>query len=313
MDPGSSLLAPPDEPLAGAVVVGYDGSAGGRRAVRWAAQEAAERGSALQVVVASDDTGAPGAHRTATRLAPLRPDDAREALAEALLLAGAAWPEGVRGGLVRSGQPGGVLVDQSQSAQLVVVGCRGRTRLPASESSTSLITASRAGCPVVVVRGRPDPARGEAVLVGLDGSAFAPDPVRYAVVQARRAGAPLVLACGWTVGAGALPTVLRSSHERPGSLATAVRDVRRQAGEVLEHAVDLVERLEPGLEVRTELAEAGAERLLEGLSWGASLLVVGRGGTGPFPGLPIGAVTRSVLEHAGCPVAVVPTGEGLRN
>ena len=42
------------------------------------------------------------------------------------------------------------------------------------------------------------------------------------------------------------------------------------------------------------------------LPWGASLVVVGRGGTGPFPGLPLGRVTRSVLEHAGCPVVVVP-------
>lgn len=310
MDPGSPLLAPAFEAL-GAVVVGYDGSAGGRRAVRWAAHEAAARGVTLRVVVAADDTGTPGAHRTATRLAPLRLGDAHEALAEAVALAEAQKPGVTCGGLVRSGQPGGALVDQSLSAQLVVVGCRGRTRLPASESSTSLITASRASCPVIVVRGRPDPRPQEAVVVGIGSSELASGTVRYAVAQACRAGAPLVLACGWSVGGRSGPRAPRTAPDRAGSLATVVRDVRRQAGEVLDRAVELVQRLEPGLEVRTELADARAERLLEGLSWGASLVVVGRGGTGPFPGLPLGAVTRSVLEHAGCPVAVVPTGEGL--
>ena len=288
------------------VVVGSDGSAGTRRAVRWAAHEAAARGTGLRVVVAADDPGVPGTRRTATRLAPLRLGDGHEALAEAVALAEACSRGVTRGGLVRSGQPGGVLVDQSHTAQLVVVGCRGRTALPASESSTSLITASRAACPVVVVRGRVDAPTLDPVVVGVGVGEPVATTVAYAAGIATRAPSPLVLACGWSQDAGSLSRVPRPVPDRSGSLATVVRDVQAQAGRSLQHAAELAHRLAPGVSVRTELLDTRAERALEGLSWGASLVVVGRGGSGPFPGLPLGRVTRSVLEHAGCPVVVVP-------
>ncbi|MDR6865007.1 universal stress protein [Phycicoccus sp. 3266] len=295
-----------DEAVPAPVVVGYDGSAASRRAVRWAAHEAAARGTGLRVVVAADDPGVPGVRRTATRLAPLRLGDGHEAMSEAVALAESCQPGVTRGGVVRRGQPGGVLVDQSHTAQLVVVGCRGRIALPASESSTSLITASRAACPVVVVRGRVDTPRLDPVVVGVRVGDPVPSTVSCAVDVARRAGSPLVLACGWSADAGSLSRVPRPVPDRSGALATVVRDVQDHAGRSVERAAELAHRLAPGLSVRTEVLDTRAERALEGLSWGASVLVVGRGGTGPFPGLPLGRVTRSALEHAGCPVVVVP-------
>ncbi|MFC8500914.1 universal stress protein [Pedococcus sp. NPDC057267] len=288
------------------VVVGYDGSAGSRRAVRWAAHEAAARGTGLRIVVAADDPGVPGARRTATRLAPLRLGDGHEAMSEAVALAESCQPGVTRGGVVRRGQPGGVLVDQSHTARLVVVGSRGRTALPASESSTSLITASRAACPVVVVRGRVDAPRPDPVVVGVGLGDPVLSTLSCAVEVARRAGSPLVLACGWSADAGSPSRVPRPVPDRAGPLATVVRDVQGHAERSVGRAAELVHRLAPGLSVRTEVLDTRAERTLEGLSWGASLLVVGRGGTGPFPGMPLGQVTRSVLEHAGCPVVVVP-------
>ncbi|WP_460938963.1 universal stress protein [Phycicoccus ginsengisoli] len=311
MDPIRPVAVAVGESSPGPVVVGYDGSAGSRRAVGWATREASHRRVPLRVVVAADDTGVPGAHRTATRRAPLRPADAEEALADAVALAEAHQPGVIRAGAVRRGQPGGVLVDQSRTAQVLVVGCRGRTGLPASESSTSIITASRSGCPVVVVRGRPDPRPREAVVVGVAvGPETIEGPVRYAVEHASREGAPLVLACGWGDGGGTTPRMPRPTPaDRAGPLATVVRDLRHQAQESLDRALALAQRLDPGLEIRGELVDARPERALEGLSWGASLLVLGRGGTGPFPGLPLGPVTRSLLEHAGCPVVVLPAPE----
>jgi nucleotide-binding universal stress UspA family protein len=134
------------------VVVGVDDSAGGRRALRWAAEEAALRGSVLEavhVVPPKDVPSFPG-----TLPLPSR-DDVELAGARLLeeQLADIEVP-GLRvDRTVTSGRsPAGVLCERARGADLLVVGARGRGGFAGLLlGSVSQQVVAHAPCPVVVV------------------------------------------------------------------------------------------------------------------------------------------------------------------
>ncbi|MGY1673456.1 universal stress protein [Geodermatophilus sp. SYSU D00710] len=147
----------------GGVVVGDDGSAVSAAAVRWAAEDAARRGTALHVVRCWGLTTAP------------RPDTWEPGYVPPLT----DWEESVRRAMVRLRAPAlagvagldvhwqpvhgpaeRVLTAASAGADLLVVGTRGRGEL------RELLLGSVAGavlhaahCPVVVVRAAPGRGR----------------------------------------------------------------------------------------------------------------------------------------------------------
>src|SRR5690242_17210447 len=114
------------------VVVGVDGSAQALRALRWAAPEARRRRAALRLITAfawTDDrlVGLP-----ALGSAPYG-EHLRSAATKALAVAAAAAAEAdpdvpVVQELV-PGFPGGVLLEESKTAELLVVGDSGRGRI----------------------------------------------------------------------------------------------------------------------------------------------------------------------------------------
>ncbi|KKK05145.1 universal stress protein [Micromonospora sp. HK10] len=146
------------EPRAdGPVVVGVDGSECSAEALRWAADEAARRGVPLVAVHAwrYPTAVAPG------DLVPLGHDldaltaDAQRLLAESVAGSTARHPDlPVRQRLV-SGSAAGALVEESKTAQLVVVGAQGRGALAGLLlGSVSHAVLHHAHCPVAVVRTR---------------------------------------------------------------------------------------------------------------------------------------------------------------
>src|SRR4249920_465512 len=114
------------------VVVGVDGSSDALRAVRWAVPEARRRQAVLRLVTAfawTDDRmiGMPwiGQAPYGERLRAA----AERGLAAAAALAAELDPELPVEQELALGFPGGVLVDRSRTAELVVVGERGVGRL----------------------------------------------------------------------------------------------------------------------------------------------------------------------------------------
>jgi nucleotide-binding universal stress UspA family protein len=141
------------------IVVGIDGSEGGRRALRWAVSEAAHRGGAVQAVIAwrwdGIETLPPVMYTAADELAR-----ATRTLAETV----AELAPAERGAVpiseqVVEGRPADVLTAAAQGADLLVLGSHGHSRVWHTVlGSVSEECVRKAPCAVVVVP-VPQPAR----------------------------------------------------------------------------------------------------------------------------------------------------------
>jgi nucleotide-binding universal stress UspA family protein len=131
-----------DEPR-GPVLVGIDGTPGGDQALGFAFDTAAQHDTELVII-----------HVTEVEPASAEPGPAQPA-------AGVnQWRQKYPGVVARQqemrGDPAGVLADESQRAELLVVGARGERPSQAALGPVSLGVLHHAPCPVVVVRGTPE-------------------------------------------------------------------------------------------------------------------------------------------------------------
>jgi nucleotide-binding universal stress UspA family protein len=140
------------------IVVGVDGSDGGRRALRWAVHEAAARGRTIQAVIAWrwDAPELPPGAST-------RPDEER-ARAEQVLadeLAAIGGGTVVVAAEAVEGRAADALCAAARGADLLVLGSHGHGRLRHTVlGSVSEECVRRAPCPVVVVPvPQPEPSR----------------------------------------------------------------------------------------------------------------------------------------------------------
>jgi nucleotide-binding universal stress UspA family protein len=130
------------------IVVGFDGSEGGARALSWAVGEAAQRGGTVQAVTAWQWTD------PALGLDVRAEHDrmARLSLTEAIKGAVADHPEVPVAGDAVPGRPAEVLTRAAAGADLLVLGSHGHGRLfHAVLGSVAEECVRAAVCPVVVV------------------------------------------------------------------------------------------------------------------------------------------------------------------
>jgi nucleotide-binding universal stress UspA family protein len=214
------------------------------------------------------------------------------------------------------------LVTASQGAATLVVGRRAqRHRWPGSLGSVSLAVAAHADCPVVVVPGSADQAAdrspevgepgaasaGESrraaghVLVGLEDSPECLDAVGFAFAHAAARGLVLIAVHSWWVD----PSVLALTE---GAAWSPVDD---DDPVVVDTLLAPWASRYPQVTVQRVLARGRPADVLLDAAIGAELLVVGSRGRGGFTGLLLGSVSRHVLQHASCPVAVVRAGQVL--
>jgi nucleotide-binding universal stress UspA family protein len=148
--------------MAGTIVVGVDGSAASREAIRWAAEEARLRDAQLVAVhawsfVPVAPLGDAGVLAMPAGDLPgqlsAESDGATATLEAALDDALGANPDIEVDRRVIEGDAGEVLVDEAAKGDLVVVGSHGRTGLKAALlGSVSRYVVDHATCPVVVVK-----------------------------------------------------------------------------------------------------------------------------------------------------------------
>lgn len=270
------------------VVVGFDGSTAAAVAVRHGAREAAQRGAELRVVHAfgwfallPPNYPPYNASEEGPRAAVL------EMLAQIAYGIRDEWPDLAVTTRMIDGSPAAVLVDASREAQLIVVGHRGVGGFAGLlAGSTAMQIAGHASCPITVVRGaaRPD----AVIVVGMDGSPHALAAAEVAFASARRRGVELVVLHHSRVPSDAQSDTVTGQVEQLGRLYSDVK-YRREAAEGSSPAVALMDAAN---------------------TFNAGMIVVGSRGRGGFRGLITGSTSRALVEHADCPVTIVPPAAG---
>jgi nucleotide-binding universal stress UspA family protein len=282
----------------GSVMVGVDGSAESDAAVVWAATYAAAHRRPLTVV---HGTGAPVVTDFGFDL-----DEARAGLRaagrrvteEAVNLARATSPSLDVAVRLEVREPRSLLVDEAAGAEVLVLGSRGHGAiLSLLLGSVSVALTALASCPVVVVRSRGDAASGP-VVVGIDGTDDSADALTFAFGLASEQHRRL--------------EVVHASGE---SWLLPPTDFAGPSGELLSADWELLlaesvagfgEKF-PDVVFSTRVVQGSAAGSLVAASERASTLVVGARGRGAVTRRLLGSVSRSVVEHAPCTVAVVRT------
>lgn len=298
----------------GAITVGVDGSESSTRAVRWAADQAALEHRPLLIVHAVSPVGA-------SLQEPVRPDaraGARSAPesrsgAEAMLACAHDVARGRAPGLeihqlLKVADPRDLLHELSVPSAALVLGSHGRGPIRSRVlGSVSVAVVRHARCPVVVVRPT-DPERlRDGVLVGLDASEDSRTVLDFAYRQASLRCLPL--------------TVLHSHmHTRWGHAAVTADQEATHSGLVVgleteeerllvSEAMSGMTEKYPDVAMRLEFAHGLPGECLLQASDQMDLVVVGSPVGGPPSEVLFGSIASFVVEHATCPVAVVPVGE----
>ncbi|MFE9268602.1 universal stress protein [Streptomyces anthocyanicus] len=284
------------------LVVGVDGSDGSLLAIDWAVDEAQRRGLPLRLVYASLWERYEGALPAMGRERP-----SEQVMAENIV--------GTAAERVRRYDPGlmvdtdtvpaeavSALLAEGRHATAVVTGSRGRGELKgALLGSVSLAVASRADCPVVVVRGEKSALSGshERVLLGAGDPDTSGAAVRFAFREADVRGCELDVVRAWRC-----PAYENTDEGAPSD--DSEDQPERRASALIDTLVAEAAAEHPSVRLRKTTIEGPARKVLVHRTAAADLVVVGaRHRSGHF-GLQLGRVTHTLLQHAACPVAVVP-------
>lgn len=298
------------------VLVGFDGSANAIAALRWAAREAHFRG--LPLTVMSSYTIPPA---VSGYLESFRDSGgqtlARDATEKTLnvareQLAGHSGEVTYR---LEHGDAAGVMVDLSGSAELCVVGSRGRGGFTGRIlGSVAAALPSHAHSPTVVVPQTDDSSVDEGaetinaadtrpVVVGIDGS---PQSRRASVEAGKTAishgtGLKLVMALPPLTTAAMWYPELAAREQ--AIVQTRVDDLNRD----LDVEVGWVQSQFPELSVTGSVEEGFPVNVMQEMGGKAQLTVVGSRGLGGVRSALLGSVSRELLHHATAPVMVVPS------
>jgi nucleotide-binding universal stress UspA family protein len=280
------------------VVVGYDDSLSAQHALRWAVDEADRLRAPLHIVYVLEwlpeftggDTDAQ--HRRLRERATDWVDHARaQAVSRRPTVAVTATTE--------TGHAADALVHLSAQARLIVVGRRsGGALAGVLGGSTAIAVATRARCPVVIVRGNPDTAATQPVVVGIDGGPDARPALHFAFAAAAGRHVKLLAVHAWHVP-------VPDSYAVEAFRAEEIAEVETAEQAYVRTVVEEVAKDYPEVPVQCQVITGGAARVLTEAAQRAQLVVVGARWRGALRGVVLGSVGLRLLDHAACPVAII--------
>ena len=289
--------------MTGRIVVGVDGSQQSGNALEWAVARARLGGEQIELANAYSlptDLNFYGYHGPEVR----QPVDWFSEFSEHVLDAAAARVRELAPDVTctltsKLGHPAQMLAAASEAADVVVVGRRGLgTAASALLGSVSNRLTVQAKCALVVVGDGELPTAGP-IVVGVDGSEFGTNALRYAVAEAavRKASVRAVAAYDF----------LHPAFQADPELVARMRaDVEAEAADTITRALDEVKGTDPAsVSVDHIAVEGRAAEAILGHADDAQLIVVGTHGKGLVRRVLLGSVSRQVLNDADRPVAVV--------
>ncbi|HEY7627197.1 MAG TPA: universal stress protein [Ilumatobacteraceae bacterium] len=286
------------------IIVGVDGSGPSIQALRWAAYEARRRNAEILAISCYSIPvyGSPeGAVYPTPEDVDMFKESAVAVVTQATNIATEIDPKLNVEAFTAMAPAAVAIADAARPGDEIVVGATGHTGLvDGMLGSVSLAVVHRAHVPVIVVPASPAVEVGESmkkIVVGVDGSPSSLRALEWAYNEALVAEGELTAVHGWIY-----------PYDGP---RTSVSEPRTQmqldAMEEIKASLDsLGTRLTGGpVHVHARLLEQSPAEALLHESKDADLIVVGSRGRGAFRAALLGSVSRTVVQHAPCPVAVI--------
>lgn len=285
------------------MVVGIDGSTDAAHALAWAATRTERFG--LIKGVAAWTYPAWAISDPVMGAAPLPIDDFKGEAHRLVVDTVSSIPSELRlAPVVVNKSAGAALVEQGSTANLIVIGTRGRGAIADTVlGSVSSHVAAHAEVPVAVIPESAPLTPAQRVVVAVDGSTNSVAALAWAM-RTTEPGVELVAVHVWSFSSPMTPTV-----ESP-----AVSYSEKEGGRTLEQTVAAASRLVPGHshEVKRQLVYGDPLNALRAFASGADLLVVGARGHRGLAGLLLGSVTSSLVHQPLVATVVIPSGDVTR-
>ena len=290
------------------VVVGVDGSEGSFEALIWATHYAWRTGLPLKIVTVTEipavytAAGVPALPLGSTfdDLVQHGVDINNRAVDDAMAFDLAISVSGT----AIVGTPVVNLVDATPPADVLAVSAtsqKGRMADVLGSVATGVI--HRAHGPIVVVHGPvPHDAPMNRIVAGIDGHDESKTAVDWACDLAERTGAALELFHAWEYPYRTKDAVFGSPQA----------DMQRDATAFAEMVVAGLSDEHRAIVTATHVVEGLTADVLIDASKDADLVVVGSRGRGGVRSLLLGSVSRKVVQHATCTIAVVPSARHWR-
>jgi nucleotide-binding universal stress UspA family protein len=281
----------------GTIVVGVDGSDSSRQALAWAADQAVAEHRPLTLACAVGVTipVSPGGAALPLEYREALRAGGRAALADARADLARRTPALEVHEVIQSADPRTLLIQLSERAAMIVVGSRGHGPVKSLLlGSVGVALTRHAACPVVVHRPTHRGLVRNGIVVGADATASSRDVLELAYRQASMRDLPLlVLHCLWDL--------LTAGHLEDGEAP----DYEEERAMFAESIAGMGEKY-PDVRVRTELAHGVPAEAIIRAGERMDLIIVGAHQARGTERFMFGSVSVSVVEHATCPVAVVP-------
>jgi nucleotide-binding universal stress UspA family protein len=282
------------------VVVGVDGTDNAIHAARWAGAVADKLGAPLHIVHARPYPG----HNPSDAIAAVRACEmsAQQERAAAILDAASQAVRAEHHDLRIttahvSEAVDRLLVDMSQHAKLIVLGCDDLSVAAALlVGSTTVAVAANSMCPVVAWRGEATAPTGQPIVVGIDNDDASRVAITAAFELADRFAVNIVAVHAWSTR--------RSAGDVTLPFMIDWNAVHADQREQLVTALAPWARLYPDVDVQYVVDQDKPSRALLHHCEDAQLVVIGSRGRGPLAGAVLGSTGLNLLHHSAIPTMV---------